>query len=584
MAYMDKIKLAALLAKSKVTLPIPLEKPKEPATIELKGLAALQAQYSSKPANIPVEPEQIIEVLPEPVVQIVTGMSGESITYNAEQKRAIELGSSGQSLVLIGAAGTGKTTSTQGIISGLIASGNIPTLQSDGHKYLVGGTPGIVIISYTRRAVNNIRKVQSNDMKNNCITIHKLLEYQPLYYEIEDPETHEVRKTMRFEPTRNASNPLPESIHTIVVEEASMEGTDLHAQLEDALPHDVQWIFVGDIQQLPPVFGPAILGFKMNELPVVELTHVYRQALESPIIRLAHRILSGNPIPGAEYDKWKVEDQLTLHPWKKKLTADHAVNTLSLFFKNAIDKGIYDPNEDMILVPYNKSCGTLELNASIANFLARKRDAVTYEIMAGYNKHYFSVGDKILYDREDAEIVEILPNPTYSGGRVQSASRSLDYWGCNQGDGSDNSKGIWDGVSDIDMDAILESAAGGDDRVTQSSHKIVVRLLDTGSEVTVSKAAEVNALLLGYALTVHKAQGSEWRKVFLCFHQSHATMLSRELLYTAVTRAKEELYVICEPETFTKGIKSQRIKGNTLAEKAEFFKGKKMPNGNGNGN
>lgn len=51
-------------------------------------------------------------------------------------------------------------------------------------------------------------------------------------------------------------------------------------------------------------------------------------------------------------------------------------------------------------------------------------------------------------------------------------------------------------------------------------------------------------------------------------------MLQRELLYTAVTRAKEELYIICEPETFTKGIQSQRVKGNTLAEKAEFFKGK----------
>ena len=51
-------------------------------------------------------------------------------------------------------------------------------------------------------------------------------------------------------------------------------------------------------------------------------------------------------------------------------------------------------------------------------------------------------------------------------------------------------------------------------------------------------------------------------------------MLQRELLYTAVTRAKEELYIICEPETFIKGILGQRVKGNTLAEKAEYFKGK----------
>jgi exodeoxyribonuclease V alpha subunit len=97
---------------------------------------------------------------------------------------------------------------------------------------------------------------------------------------------------------------------------------------------------------------------------------------------------------------------------------------------------------------------------------------------------------------------------------------------------------------------------------------------DSDQEVKVDKASELNTMLLGYCLTVHKSQGSEWRKVFLVLHQSHATMLQRELLYTAVTRAREELYIICEPECFVKGIESQRVKGNTLEEKAEFFKGK----------
>ena len=51
-------------------------------------------------------------------------------------------------------------------------------------------------------------------------------------------------------------------------------------------------------------------------------------------------------------------------------------------------------------------------------------------------------------------------------------------------------------------------------------------------------------------------------------------MIARELLYTAVTRAREELYVICEPDTFMKGISRQKVPGNTIAEKAEYFKGK----------
>jgi len=410
------------------------------------------------------------------------------------------------------------------------------------------------------------------DLRPNCITAHKLLEYAPEYYEVEDPKTGEMKRTMRFEPSRNSVNPLPASIHTVIVEESSMLSVELFSQITSALQHNVQWIFLGDIQQLPPVFGAAILGFKMLELPVIELTQVYRQALESPIIRLAHRILSGKPVPAAEYPDWKFENQLTIHPWKKKLHADTAVATLAAFFTKALDTGAYDVDEDMILIPFNQACGTIELNKSIANHLARKHGRETYEVMAGFNKHYFSVGDKVLYDKEDAEIKEITYNQAYTGAKVQPASKHLDYWGHNPKLHEERFQHKEE--ADIDVDFLLEAVADAEDRVTQSSHSIVVRLLDSGTTVKLTKAAEVNNLLHSYALTVHKAQGSEWRKVFLTLHQSHATMLQRELLYTAVTRAREELYIICEPESFTTGIKSQRIKGNTLAEKAEYFKGK----------
>jgi len=227
----------------------------------------------------------------------------------------------------------------------------------------------------------------------------------------------------------------------------------------------------------------------------------------------------------------------------------------------------------MILIPYNKACGTLELNRHIANHLARKRDAVTHEVIAGFVKVYLSEGDRVLYDREDAEVVSIELNPSYTGAKYQSCSMNLDYWGHNP-KAVEERDGHRASYHEDDVDFLLEQVASSDDRVNQSSHKIVVRLLDSETEVTLSSSAEINSLLHAYALTVHKSQGSEWRKVFLGFHQSHAVMMQRELLYTAVTRAREELYVICEPETFTKGIISQRIKGDTLAEKAEYFKGK----------
>jgi exodeoxyribonuclease V alpha subunit len=409
------------------------------------------------------------------------------------------------------------------------------------------------------------------DMKANCVTIHKLLQYEPIYPEVWDEATQKMKTTMKFVPARNADNPLPTSIKTIIIEEASMPSVELFNKILDALSHPVQFIFLGDIQQLPPVFGQAILGFKMLELPVVELTEVYRQALESPIIRKAQRIISGVPIPPEELPSWNTPGKLRIIPWEKKINSDNALLTLAKFFTTQIEKGNYDPQEDMILIPYNKACGTIELNKHIANFLARRRHAKTYEVIAGFQKHYFSIGDTILYDKEDAEIVDIYQNPKYAGKPPQKESLTLDYWGQEHSASAGKDENWFEGV---DIDQLLLAASDKEDRVNQASHVIKIKLTNSEKEVLIDKAGDVNLVLLGYALTVHKAQGSEWRKVFFCSHQTHSKMLQRELVYTAITRAREQLIIICEPNLFVGGIISQRYPGNTWQEKAEYFKGK----------
>ncbi len=495
---------------------------------------------------------------------------GHEIHYNSKQSEFIRIaGTEGKSAVLIGAAGTGKTTCQKGVVKELIDTGMAGILSNDGHKHLQSGTPGIVVCAYTRRAVANIRKNVPANMQNNCITIHKLLEYQPVYNTIIDPVTGDERTKMAFIATRTLDNPLPSSIRTVIFEESSMLGVDLYKEVIHASPHNPQLIFLGDIQQLPPVFGPAILGFKLLSLPVVELTEVYRQALESPIISLAHRILSGQGIPESEFKEWKHEGKMTIHPWKKKISAEIALYTAGEFFKAAADSGSYVPEEDIILIPFNKSFGTDELNKIIANHLAHKRTEYIYEIIAGFSKIYLSCGDKVLYDKEDATVLRIERNPAYSGAEPAMHSTTMDYWGHDPVFHSTSGTG-----TDVDFLLSQVASASTEDRVNQASHVITLRMNDSDVEVKLNTAGDINAILLGYALTVHKSQGSEWRKVFFICHQSHATMLQRELLYTAVTRAREELYIICEPETFMKGITSQRVKGNTLAEKAEYFKGK----------
>lgn len=537
---------------------------KEKAEKEIQSLSTLAVQ----PIQSPVA-EAVIEIT-KPASQGNEGTDrfGNAITYNAAQSEAIRLISTGESCVVIGAAGTGKTTIQKGATQALIQTGKLCRFKSQ-HRYLPSEGYGIAICAFTRRATNNIRKNLSADLQSSCITIHKLLEYQPVEETTIDPETGNEKTVKRFRPNRNAANPLPESLQVIIIEEASMVSVELFEEILAACPHNPQFVFLGDIQQVPPVFGSAILGYKMLELPVVELTEVYRQALESPILALAHRILSGKPIQSAELEGMNVKGKLKLHPWAKKISAEAATGTLAKFFLKALETGIYNPETDGILIPFNKSCGTDELNKHIATQIAKKEFKAVYEIIHGWKKSYYSVGDKCLFEKEDAIIKSIWENPQYAGVKAREASQDLDYWG-NGGDAR-----LADDVdSFLEMISVPEMGADEDKKTRAASHVIELHLLDSDSIVQIKSAGEIDALILGYAITIHKSQGSEWQKVFLCFHHSHATMIQREFLYTAVTRAKEELYCICEKDTFEKGVIRQRIKGSTWQEKAEFFKGK----------
>lgn len=512
----------------------------------------------------------------------------------------------GGSCVLIGPAGTGKTTSVRKTTRSLIDSGRVKNL-TEGTKWLRVGKPGIVVVAYTRKATNNIRHAVVEELKEHTITCHKLVEFAPVKYEIEDPNSPTgFRTTMRFEPKRNATNPLPAGLTTIFHEEGSMESVELNQQVRDAMPHEHQEIYLGDLNQLPPIFGLAILGFKMLEHPVIELTEVYRQALKSPIIQLAHKILEGNPhefssrterytietdsgpktrIRCPELDKF---DQSTddgtvkFQIWQKRLSADLGLLTTVKQFTTWADQGYYNPEEDIILCPFNKAFGTIELNKGIAFYLGTQRKAVVHEIIAGYNKHYLAIGDRVLYDKEDAFIVDITRNSEYLGKHPMPSSVHLDRWG-NQREAltAEEVTQVQQEDSSFDLEAtekLLSSAIDSiDERVNAASHVVVVRFAyeqDSDQDVVLDTAAEINNMLGGYAITVHKSQGSEWDKVFFLMQHTHAVMCQRELLYTAVTRAKNFLHIIAEPDTFEKGIKSQKIKGNTIKEKAEFFKGK----------
>lgn len=565
----------------------------KPANTKLQAaIEAARAKYgqgqakpvgpSSSPSSPPSPPSP-----PAPIIPILSAsiQPDANFTPDPDQQSAIELGLRGVSFCLIGPAGSGKTFTTQRLLSALQQADHIsPVSQST--KYLHKGLPGILVLGFTNKAIANILKRIEGAIRSHCLTIHKAVEYGPEYYEITDPETGIAKNMMRFVPYRNAGNKLPQ-VATVVFEESSQISVDLYNTLLDALPSVPQCVFLGDLNQLPPVMGVSILSKMLPVLPIVELRTVYRTAALSPIISLATAIRTNKPVgePGqTSYDALtKLPQTLTddrgehgkvvIQTYKQRVSPE---TMRDFFFKPTIPKwiesGHFDPDNAMILCPFEKGDGINcpELNRIVGTALAKKHKRLVHEVIARYQKSYFSVGDRILYRAMEGTVIGIRRAAGYVGALPKLESYTLDYWGNDPHQPQPD-------------DEILPYMSLGLDEEAQNlaSHVLTIQLDDADEPEELSTAGEINSMFHGWAMTVHKAQGSEWRDVFFITHRSHNTMLFRELVYTAVTRARQNLYIFCEGDLNADTINSikfaagkPRIKGETLAEKLEFLRTK----------
>lgn len=494
--------------------------------------------------------------------------------YNPEQQRAVQLALEGKSLLITGPAGSGKTSTSKMIVEALVKNNKIPPMERSDHPVLPAGSPAITFVSFTNKAIQNLKKMLPTDMAGNCLTIHKLLEYQPVFYDSINEETGESKTIRVFEPARHVGNPLPK-LAIILIDEGTTVEIPLWNRMVEALQNLPQVIIVGDIHQLPPIFGRSIFITALNlGIEKVELTKIYRQAAESPIIALASRIKDGKQIPLKELEefaKTTERGKVTIRPWKKKLSVESALATLAqVVIIPMIEKGEHDPYNDIILTPFNKAFGTIWLNEEIATYLAKKEEHPVWEIFSGIQKKYLRIGDKIIYRGMEGQVIDIQKNGLYYGKIPRAPSKTMDYRGIDK-------EWKWDPTqeSEDDIDRRLEHFAShtdGADKISrEASHKVIIYNGVLDREITLSSSGDLNTLDLGYCITVHKSIGSEWNRVIFLIHHSQAVMTYRELLYTAVTRAAKELYIICEPNTFVQGINSQRIPGNTLEEKIASF-------------
>lgn len=488
-----------------------------------------------------------------------------SVVLNDRQQAAVDMAKLGKSYVLLGAAGTGKTTSERSIVEAIGDSGILGT-----HMFKKVEAPSIAIVGYTRRAVGNSKKAihRSDKLReqfpNNIVTIHELLEFQPETYW--DAVAEEER--FRFAPIRTRSNPL--TITHLIIEEATLVGLDLWEQLYEALPEGVQIIFVGDINQLPPVFGPSILNYALTRLPVIELNQVYRQAEGSPIIANAHRILRGDSL----------EEGSSPTGFLKIVSGNKAINVgqakmsfaMKSLFGQMLESGDYNPNLDMILSPWNKhELGTDHLNKIIAEHLSMKEGRIVFEIIVSFYKIYLAVGDKVMVNKRDAKIVNILPNKAYVGKQPRPADANLTRFGNYRGS-TISMEDELEGEFDYSDFSVENEMGKGQEKKQQSSHTVVVEY-EGGYTESISAVGDLSPqnFSLGYAMTVHKSQGSEWRNVYIIFHKDHKISLSREMLYTAITRAQEGAILIAKKDLLDDVVHMQRVKGNTLEDKILYF-------------
>lgn len=295
----------------------------------------------------------------------------------------------------------------------------------------------------------------------------------------------------------------------LIIDEMSMVDTLLFKTLIQAVPTSMHVVLVGDKDQLPSV-GPGqvfhdLLDFA--ELPKVELTNIHRQAADSTIIPLAHAIKEG-----------KLPSDLTNKMPDRSFISCHA-NQVPSVVQQIIDlskKRAYSANDIQILAPmYRGQAGIDRLNElaqQAYNPPANGKQEVDFRGLT------FRVGDKVL------QLVNVPEKNIFNG--------------------------------DIGQITAIESGR----TVGKKNESITVDF--DGNEVSYSRM-EWNQLRLAYCISIHKAQGSQFKMVLLPIVQQFSRMLQRNLLYTAITRAAEKLVLIGEPYAVVTSVKNEAVNRKT---------------------
>ncbi len=405
------------------------------------------------------------------IIQHNTGLQ-----YHEEQRKAILAAVEKGLLILTGGPGTGKTTTLRAIIT---------LLEGLGEE--------VAIAAPTGRAAKRMTEVTGREAK----TIHRLLEAQ-----------RDTEETAVF--LRNEKNPL--DTDALILDEMSMVDSLLFESTLRALKPGCRLILVGDSDQLPAVGAGSVLHdlIRSQRLPVVELTEVFRQAMESDIVVNAHRIVKGElPILSKKNGDFFFLPQPSAAD-TAQVVQDLCTHRLPATYGTSVWEGI------QVLCPGRKGeIGTRALNERLQAVInpesSQKRE------WTGENG-LLREGDKVMHIKNNYDITW-----TRDNGEVGS--------------------GVFNG--DI---GILEE-------ISVRDQLLKVRYEDRVAVYTYDQAKELE---VAYAITVHKSQGSEFHTVVVPLYRNTPMLCYRNLLYTAVTRAKALMVLVGSRDTVEQMVNNDR--------------------------
>lgn len=336
-----------------------------------------------------------------------------------------------------------------------------------------------------------------------AVTIHRLLDYHAVN-ENDGPGQNKEEEGWHFE--KNEDNPLTADV--VIIDEMSMVDLYLFDALLKAIPFGTRLIMVGDSNQLPSVGPGRVFGDLLDsgQFPSLVLHKIFRQAQKSDIVMNAHRILLGETLKLDNHSK----DFFFLERGDVQVIYKHTVELM----RDMLPSYVGGKQEDVqVLTPMRKgSLGSIRLNEVLQSVLNPKDFGKTEVKAHGVT---FRVGDKVMQIRNDYQLE----------WEIQEESGFSSLKGC----------GIFNGDAGVIVD------------IDSSVQELTVRF-DEGKLVQYPFSS-LEELDLAYAITVHKSQGSEYLAVILPLLSGPKTLMTKNLLYTAITRARSCVVILGSKET-----------------------------------